>query len=407
MKMVQGKTTHFQIALAPKILDRYVAREFLVSYIIALLVVLSLRIILDLFTQLDEFVEAKSDQGAPDVLTALGYMLNYYGPKTYEYFRDFSGMIILLAATFSLVRMTRQNELTAVLASGVSLKRVIAPIVLLGFLLNILMVLDQEFLLPRYADKLVRSHDEMDRMRVLRLELLPDNNDALLTADEFDPQAKTLTNVQIILRRSGRAIGIITASQANWDGSRQNWRLTDGRLLVIDRSEGSVEPGRARAVYYYPLGARDAWGETPGWQTGTLLSPDYIWLQRHKNFKSLMSSSELAKLMKLEIKPAQQAETITEKHFRFTDPIINMVMLLLGLPLLVSREKRSTKTSILLTMLGAGGCFVATFACKLMIGEDIFGRFFGNQYFEYALLAWMPIIVFLPLSVLALDSIKT
>jgi hypothetical protein len=84
-----------------------------------------------------------------------------------------------------------------------------------------------------------------------------------------------------------------------------------------------------------------------------------------------------------------------------------MVMLLLGLPLLVSREKRSTKTSILLTMLGAGGCFVATFACKLMIGEDIFGRFISNQYFEYALLAWLPIIVFMPLSVLALDSIKT
>ena len=111
--------------------------------------------------------------------------------------------------------------------------------------------------------------------------------------------------------------------------------------------------------------------------------------------------------MKLELVPARRGETITEKHFRFTDPIINMVMLLLGLPLLVSREKRSTKTSIGLAMLGAGGCFIVTFACKLMVGEDIFGQFFSNQDFTYALLAWMPIIIFLPLSVLALDSIKT
>jgi len=41
------------------------------------------------------------------------------------------------------------------------------------------------------------------------------------------------------------------------------------------------------------------------------------------------------------------------------------------------------------------------------VGEDVFGSLLQNQDFEYALIAWLPIIVFLPLSVLALDSIKT
>lgn len=404
---MQERTIHSQVELTPKILDRYVAREFLISYIIALLVVLSLRIILDLFVQLDEFVEAKSDQAAPGALTALGYILDYYGPKTFEYFRDFSGMIILLAAVFSLARMTRQNELTAVLASGVSLKRVIAPIVLLGFVLNMLMVIDQEFILPRYADKLVRRHDEMNRLRSLSINLLPDKNNALLTANEFDPQEKSLRGVQIILRAAGRATGVITASAAHWDESRQRWRLTEGQLLIMERTTESVSRDRLWKIDYYPSDIPSVSADNSQSQPATLLSPDYLWLQRHKNFKTLMSGAELSNLMKLELKPAQRAETITEKHFRFTDPIINMVMLLLGLPLLVSRERRSTKTSILLTMLGAGGCFIATFACKLMIGEDIFGGFFGSPYFSYALLAWVPIIVFMPLAVLALDSIKT
>ena len=74
-----------------------------------------------------------------------------------------------------------------------------------------------------------------------------------------------------------------------------------------------------------------------------------------------------------------------------------MVMLLLGLPMLVSRERRNTKTAMFLAFAGAGGCFVATFACKLL----------GGAVLDPLLSASLPIIVFLPLSVLALDGLKT
>ena len=64
-------------SLKPKILDRYVAREFLVSYLIVLAVVLSLRVILDLFVEFDEFVEARSGQSAPGALAVIGYIAGY------------------------------------------------------------------------------------------------------------------------------------------------------------------------------------------------------------------------------------------------------------------------------------------------------------------------------------------
>ena len=375
-----GRRGEVHLSLRPKLLDRYVATEFLFSYVVALSVVLSLRIILDMFVQLDEFVE--SEEG---FWTALTYIGRYYGPKVFEFFRDFSGTIILLAAAFALARMMRHNELTAVLASGVSLKRVIAPIVFLGFGLNLLMVVDQEWVLPSLADKLVRRPDEMQRLRTLRVWLMPDKrNDALLSAAAFDRNEQTLTGVHITLRKGGRAIGQVTAKSGRWDARRQGWVLYGGVYWDLAQA-------RNQELAFYPSD----------------VTPQYLWLQRNKNFKSLMSSTELGRLQSLELKAGDRAETITEKHFRFTDPITNMVMLLLGLPLLVSREKRSTKSAVLLALLGAGGCFVVTFACKLMVGEDVFGNMLRNQDFEYALIAWLPIIVFLPLSVLALDSIKT
>src|SRR5690242_13919681 len=103
-----------------KILDKYVAKNFLIGYFIAFSVLMGLRIIIDLFINLDEFTE-NAHLGATVVL---GNIISYYANNSTLYFRDFAGMITVVAAAFSLSKMTRQNELIAVLASGVSLKRV-------------------------------------------------------------------------------------------------------------------------------------------------------------------------------------------------------------------------------------------------------------------------------------------
>ena len=366
-----------------RIIDRYVAREFLISYLIALVVVLGLRIILDLFVEFDEFVEAKGDEGSPGAFKVVGYILDYYGPKSFEYFRDFSGVIILLAAMFSLVRLTRQNELTAVIASGISLKRVIAPVVLIGVLLNLLMVLDQELILPRFADKLVRRHDEMAQLETLPVWLQPDQGGALVSA-KLDAQERRLTDVLIILRQEGQASAWITADSAEWDESAYRYNLTGGQKQEVAVGNFSGQ-GMIRTIQVYPVTDKSN------------LSPDYLWLRRHTGFKNLMSSSELTTLLQRELKPVERDEAVSEKHFRFTDPIINIVMLLLGLPLIVSRERKSTKTTILLVLFGSGGCFVGTFACKLLAGATL----------DPLLAAWLPIIIFTPLSILALDAIKT
>jgi len=376
----------YELAWAPKIIDRYVAREYMISYLIAMAVVLSLRVLIDLLIEFDEFAETRSSGAAPGVLEVIYNIFGYYGPKLFEYFRDFSGTIILLAAAFSLARLTRNNELVAVLASGISLKRIIAPIVFLGILLNMLMVCDQELILPRLADKLSRRHDEMAELRLLHNVFLPDRNNSLVYARTYDHGSKTMTDVRILLRDKGQMISRITAEGARWDG--QAWELDD-----------------AGACYFEIGDERKSLSETRGdisrWPSD--LTPEYLWLQRHSAYKGLMSTAELTDLLRRNLRPADRAETISEKHFRFTDPIINMVMLLLGLPMLVSREKRSTKTAMFFAFAGAGGCFIATFACKLLAGSGIYVGADLKQLFLISL----PVIVFLPLSVLALDGIKT
>jgi len=96
-----------------------------------------------LFVNLDEFTEH------PDMETAamVKNILTFYCLNCTLYFRDFAGMITAVAAAFSFGRMVRSNELVAVMASGISLKRIIAPIVFLALLLTGVLIVDQELLI--------------------------------------------------------------------------------------------------------------------------------------------------------------------------------------------------------------------------------------------------------------------
>ena len=121
-----------------KILDKYIARNFLTGYLVAFCVLMGLRMAIDLFVNLDEFAE-HSQMG---VLGVTKNIISYYLLQSTLYFRDFAGMITVVAAAFSLGKMIHNNELTAVMASGVSLKRVIAPIVFLALTFTGLLVID-------------------------------------------------------------------------------------------------------------------------------------------------------------------------------------------------------------------------------------------------------------------------
>ncbi|MHC4434726.1 MAG: LptF/LptG family permease, partial [Planctomycetota bacterium] len=90
-----------------RILDRYVAKNFIIGYVIAFCVLMGLRIITDLFVNLDEFTE-HTDIGTAAVVKNI---FMFYCLNCTLYFRDFAGMITAVAAAFSFGRMVRSNEL--------------------------------------------------------------------------------------------------------------------------------------------------------------------------------------------------------------------------------------------------------------------------------------------------------
>ncbi|MHC4542201.1 MAG: LptF/LptG family permease, partial [Planctomycetota bacterium] len=66
------------------------------------------------------------------------------------------------------------------MASGVSLKRIIGPIVFLALLLTGVMVVNQELIIPRFADKLVRSHDDVPGQESYDVRFISDGSGSLI-----------------------------------------------------------------------------------------------------------------------------------------------------------------------------------------------------------------------------------
>jgi len=364
-----------------KILDRYVAKNFLIGYGIAFCVLLGLRIIIDLFVNLDEFAE-HSDLGT---LVVIKNILFFYGLNSTVYFRDFAGMITVVAAAFSLGRMVRTGELVAVVASGVSLKRVIAPIIVLAIMLTGLLIVDQELIIPSLADKLVRSQDDLPGREVYDVRFISDSKGSLICTRKFDVKTATLYRPTIITRRlkTGSLIwdvtGRIDAQSAVYNAKTKRWDLVGG-IFTPKQSTGDVQP---MAFYESDITPKD------------------IPIRLQAENKTLLSSRQLASLAKQNTKVKDLAQLYSQKHFRITDPIINMIMLMVCLPILVRRDRRAMKSAVMLSFAVTGVCMITNFVCRLLAAEIVCGVVMPEIW------AWVPIFIFLPIVFIELDSMKT
>lgn len=365
-----------------KILDRYVAKKFLIGYIISLMVLVGMRVVIDVFVNLDEFTEN---------VGIVSNIINYYGANCTLYFRDFAGMITVVAAVFSLGRMTRNNELIAVTASGVSLKRVIAPIIFLAAILTGLLIVDQEFVIPKLADRLVRSHDTVSAEQSYDFWFMEDNKGSLVCTKRYNEQTATMFSPTIIIREQisetqWQVTGQLKADRAVYDSQAKRWQLQNGRLLKIVRdAEKLADDIPPEPIDFYQSD----------------LVPKDIPIRRQEGHKALLSFAQLGELAKKGIRVSDRAELYFQKHSRITDPIINMVMLMVALPILVCREPKAMKSAIMISFGTTLACFITAFICKTVATEVFFGRVRPELW------AWMPVFIFLPIAFLELDSMKT
>jgi len=365
-----------------RILDRYIAKSFLIGYVISFGVLIGLRVIIDLFVNLDEFAK-HAELGAWSVVRNT---VTYYGLNVTLYFRDIAGVIVVVAAAFSLGKMVRANELVAMIASGVSAKRIVSPILILALFFTGLSVADQELLIPSLSDRLAQNVDDLAAKQFYAIWFMADENHSLVCSIRYDVDTQSFYHPTIILRRGTSRPGVwevtgrISADLATYNHQTGDWDLVNGQYVSTD---SMVEP-KPRASYHAPD-----------------LLPKDIAIRRKSGYNSFLSSRQLAALAAQQTKIKDMAQLLSQKHFRITDPIINLTMLMVSLPVLICRDPRTMKSAVMVSFALTAACFVTTFVCKMFATEVIFERVMPEFW------AWLPVLIFLPIAFIELDSMKT
>ena len=160
---------------------------------------------------------------------------------------------------------------------------------------------------------------------------------------------------------TGRMLGIFHADSATW---------VPGELP--DKGYWQLDKGR----YFFPSDLRG----------------DDLVLRQSSRWLDLMSTAELTRLLKLGRVQDYDAAVLA-KHIRFADPISNLVMLLLALPFILSRE-RNIRASATLSVLMVGSYFAFVHACRLVGLHPLLGAF-------------LPIVLFGTVAAVMLDAVKT
>jgi lipopolysaccharide export LptBFGC system permease protein LptF len=277
------------------------------------------------------------------------------------------------------------------MASGVSLKRVIAPIIVLSVLLTSLVVIDQEIVIPRLVSQLVRGHD-YDRAKGESYDFwfLTDSNGHLISANNYVEREETMYNPLMVIRRQIKnedgslewiVLGDIKADKARYNHETKKWDLENA---VFSRLTAASDEAATNADTFE-----------------TDITPTDIPIRQQENYKSLLSSAQLSRLANEKTTLNDQADLYSQKNFRITDPILNLVMLMVALPVLVCRDPKSMKAAVVISFSITASCFLVMFGCKMVATEAVFGRIIPHFW------AWLPVIIFLPIAFIELDSMKT
>ncbi|MDO8525365.1 MAG: LptF/LptG family permease, partial [Candidatus Omnitrophota bacterium] len=122
-----------------KIIDRYMVKGFLAPFVWCLFIFTIMAIIIDIFSFIEDIVKFK----IPAESLAAFYI--YYSPTIVL---QVTPMAVLLSTIFILSNLNKNNEITAMKSSGISLWRIMSPIIILGLIISIASFIVSDRVLP-------------------------------------------------------------------------------------------------------------------------------------------------------------------------------------------------------------------------------------------------------------------
>jgi lipopolysaccharide export system permease protein len=313
-----------------KILDRYIIKKILSTFLFVMLILIAIIVVIDLTEKIDKFTKNNLSGGA-----IFGYYLDYV-PWVAGFI---SPIIIFIAIVYVTSRLAAHSEFIAMLSSGISFVRLLWPYFLGALILATVSFVLNGWVIPKsnrerieFEMQYIRSRVYSDRQNI-HMQIEPN---VYMYIQNYNNQSNT--GYQFTLERfdSNRLVDKLSADNISWDSTKNKWTVKYWKRKKVD---DLFFPG------HLPKRVSDE-----GTSLDTLLSIVPADFQNEDRKYDGMTLTELNKhIDKLRFRGSTGVEVFeVEKHIRYASPFTIFVLVFMGVIVSARKSRGGTGFQIAL-----------------------------------------------------------
>lgn len=221
-----------------KIIDKYILKKFLGTFIYSISLILLIFIVFDLKDKLPSFVADKTPLKE--------IIFNYYLMFIPVYGNMFSPLFTFISVIFFTSRMAHRNEFVAMLSSGINYNRILRPYLITAGIIAISSLLLNHIIIPKanrikiaFEDKWFNDNYNTEDKNIHRMI----GHGEVLYLYSFDNKAKMGYKVSLEKVENHTQTYYLRAEAMQWDSTDKSWNLNNvfERKLMLVISKDSIK----------------------------------------------------------------------------------------------------------------------------------------------------------------------
>ena len=220
------------------IIDRYIIRKFIGTYLMALLLIIAIVIIFDISEKIDDFVDKKAPLQA--------IIFNYYANFIPYFVNMFSPLFVFITVIFFTSKMAANTEITAILAGGISFKRLMYPYMISAAFIFLSSLSLNLFVIP-HANKGRLAFEERyikeKKSNIGRNSHYHIDPGTFLYAESFSEWNNTIYRFTLESIEGHNIKSKLYAESAKWDEKKECWTLANYELRDYSTTGETIKKG--------------------------------------------------------------------------------------------------------------------------------------------------------------------
>ena len=224
-----------------KILDRYIIRKFLGTFLFIILIAVLIVVIFDLSEKIDKFLTKQ--------IPLKEIVFDYYAGFIPWIVNSFSPLFVFISAIFFTSKLAQNSEIVAMLAGGISFRRLMAPYMFSAGVIALLSLLLGLYVIPPankhrldFENKYIKTQAiAADNMRNIHYQIAPGE---FVYVEQFSRWANTAYRFTLEHIEDHKIVSKISAESAAWDSTRGGWILKNYFIRDFYGESEMVRTGR-------------------------------------------------------------------------------------------------------------------------------------------------------------------